>query len=133
MGTHPIFESDFDCLTEWRTGGVSPRPSCVICAAEATLEIPQVQILEKIRPKAESGQSKQNQKRNLNRHRPPLPQLTIPPCFQPKNQTRHHHQPQPAIKPSPNPITKNQNQFKRHRYCWMRVKLRKNKKLKLKI
>jgi len=19
MGTHPIFESDFDCLTEWRT------------------------------------------------------------------------------------------------------------------
>jgi len=23
MGTHPIFESDFDCLTEWETGNTA--------------------------------------------------------------------------------------------------------------
>merc|ERR1711970_1294087 len=27
MGTHPIFESDFDCLTEWPTGVDSQRLS----------------------------------------------------------------------------------------------------------
>merc|ERR1712130_652854 len=42
MGTHPIFESDFDCLTDLRclTGVVSRRPSCAICAVVATRNHP---------------------------------------------------------------------------------------------
>merc|ERR1711874_202881 len=26
MGTHPIFESDFDCLTDWENGGSQRTP-----------------------------------------------------------------------------------------------------------
>jgi len=26
MGTHPIFESDFDCLTEWENMGSQEEP-----------------------------------------------------------------------------------------------------------
>jgi len=32
MGTHPIFESDFDCLTEMSNGGL-PRPSLASSAS----------------------------------------------------------------------------------------------------
>jgi len=33
MGTHPIFESDFDCLTEFRIGIVCIEDAVVLIAA----------------------------------------------------------------------------------------------------
>jgi len=39
MGTHPIFESDFDCLTEGETFGLSGKPK--------TYEKKQLEILRR--------------------------------------------------------------------------------------
>merc|ERR1711962_1221771 len=39
MGTHPIFESDFDCLTEWSTFRLSRGQSVGFCAASAVFPL----------------------------------------------------------------------------------------------
>jgi len=36
MGTHPIFESDFDCLTEWIEIVFIPNPEILLLPAATT-------------------------------------------------------------------------------------------------
>merc|ERR1712110_683117 len=93
MGTHPIFESDFDCLTECQIGVDFPRPSCAICAAVEMHLLPnpphpnQTQNRQRNRQRQKMEQKSRlvpEKQQNPKTH----PNLMLQPCYLPKKRKK---------------------------------------------